>query len=278
MRKGDNFPIQVLALRRDGFNGPIHISAEGLPEGVTCPGAVIGPDQSSAALIFTTAENAPEWAGTIQIRGTAQVGTPPREVQHAARAGTIVWNAQGNVPGTARVARSIGLSVMKEPAPLQVTTDLFRVQANQSRQILVPVKVARRNGFDGAVALTVDGLPNNTNIQVENKSIEKGQAEGLVRLFVNGNAKVGTYTLSLKSQAQVAYSRNAEAAERAKAQLDEAAKAAQAAAEAAKLTAQQRDAAVQKLAEATESAKKAQAAVAEAEKLLAPVLEAVSKA
>ncbi len=69
LRKGDNYGVRVLAYRRDGFNQTIEVSAKGLPDGVECRGASLGPGQTSAMLIFSAKTDAPEWMGPIEIVG-----------------------------------------------------------------------------------------------------------------------------------------------------------------------------------------------------------------
>lgn len=384
LRKGDNVKVDVLAFRRDGFDGTIDVHVEGLPKGVECKGASLGAKQNIAPLIFTAAEDAPEWSGSVRVVGKARIEDPAkqqallasqsavksaseglsklrqeldkandklttandelakakqaagdnpddqglqtkleqaqkaadaaqaaakqaedahkqgaqklaeaqnalkkaeadynnavRKVTRAARVGTIAWNAANNAPGVARVARRLGLSVLEEQAPYHVTTDVFRVEANQSRQILVPVKLTKRHGFDNNVNLTFTGLPNNTNIQIANKPIPKGQDEQLLRIFVNNNAAVGTYTLYLRSQAQVPYKRNAQRAERTKAEAAEAAQRLKQAQDAAKQAAQQRDEAGKKAQADAEALKKAREALAAAEKKAAGADAALKKA
>jgi tetratricopeptide (TPR) repeat protein len=73
LRKGDNAQMTVMAFRRDGFNGVIDVIVEGLPAGVTCPGASIGPGQVSTMLVFSANEQAPEWQGAIRILGKGRL-------------------------------------------------------------------------------------------------------------------------------------------------------------------------------------------------------------
>jgi len=247
LRKGGNRAVDVLALRRDGFAGAIQLSVEGLPEGVTCPGAVMTAGQNAATLVFTAAENAAEWTGTVQIVGTAKQGET--ELRHVARSGTILWDG---IPAVSRVSRQFGLSVMKEQAPYQLTADVQNVEVNQGRQILVPIKLTKRTGFDADVALTFLSAPKNTD--VENKPIKKGAADGLYRVFVKNNAPVGTYTIFLNSQGQVSYRRNIFLVERAKAQQTALTKTATDTAEIAKKSAET-------LTAATKAATDAQAAL-----------------
>ena len=170
-----------------------------------------------------------------------------RELQRTARPGTIVRDGNPTVPALARVARSLDLSVMNETAPFQVVTETFRVRANQGRQILVPVKLLKRAGFNDKVTLTFVGLPRGANIQLTNKPINKGKSSELLALFVKNNAKLGTYTLYLKSQGQVSYRRNLKRLANAEVEQKKLAKAAATATATAKAAAAAQAAAAKKL-------------------------------
>lgn len=74
LRRGDNVAALVLAVRRDGFAGPIEVFAEDLPPGVTCARAAVGENSTGAELVFAAAANAKPWSGRIRIRGQARVG------------------------------------------------------------------------------------------------------------------------------------------------------------------------------------------------------------
>ncbi len=221
LRKGDNVQVDIFSFRQDGFNGVIDIAVEGLPEGVTCKGASIGPGQNATTLVFSSTEAVAPWNGPIKIVGTAQItdpgapmGTPPKAVVREARGGTVVWNRGAGVASVARMTRSLVLSVSSELAFYQVTAETpARLEVNQGTQILIPVKLAKRNAFDDAVTLTFLGQP--ANVQLESKPINKGQNAELARLFVQNNAPPGTYTVYLKGQATIPYRRNAEAADAA---------------------------------------------------------------
>ncbi len=372
LRRGDNVPLSVLALRKDGYAGTIDVSVEGLPAGVTCKDISIGTTPSFGTLVFTAAEDAPAWAGTVRILGKAKVEDPVKvaavtaaqaavkpatdalaaadkaiakpaedlkketdalaaaktelaaktddevlkkkvadaeakvatatqahqaalaakvaaeakvaevntavaqtqaanlaaikEVVRFARTGTIVWNGQPNVPGDARISQNLELSVIEESAPFQLVTTVHREVAHHNRQILVPVKLIKRPGFDANVNLQFVGQPQ--NLQVENKAINKDKPDETFRIFVPPNAAVGTYTMYLSGQAQVSYRRNPQKVDRLKAELDEADKTAVAAAEVVKVITTKRDDAVKAVPVAQEVLKKATEAKAAADKAL----------
>ncbi len=264
LRKGDNRILHVFVIRRDGFNGSVDLTVEGLPPGVTCKGGLIEVGANSSEVVVTAAADAAEWVGHIRVIGKARIGE--QDVTREARAGTLVWSGAQNLPAVSRVSRTLGLAVLKEQAPFQVTTEAFRIEVNQGRQLLLPVEVAKRLGFDADVALTLVGLPNKGNIDVQDKPVPKGKNLELVRVFVKNNATLGTYPLYLKSQAQVPYRRNPFAADRAKTEADAATQAATAAAEEAKQAAAVLDAAVKKMTADNEAHKAATTALSASEK------------
>lgn len=190
-----------------------------------------------------------------------------KEAVRPARIGTVIYNGQPNLPTDARVSQGLELSVMEEPAPFELLTDVHQVTANHNRQILVPVKIVRRSGFDNAVPLTFVGQP--PNVQIENKPIPKEKADEVFRVFVPPNAPVGTYVMYLVGQQQVSYRRNPAKADKAKAEFQESEKTLAAATEALTKANAAKDAAVKKAQETAEALKKATEAKTAADKVLA---------
>ncbi len=189
------------------------------------------------------------------------------EVVREARGGTIVWsgNPAATLAADSRVARQLTLAVMKETAPLQVATDALKFSVNAGSQILIPLSLVKRAGFDNVVTTTF--VAPLANVQVENKPINKGEAAGVYRMYVANNAPLGTYTFFMQSTAQVPYSRNPEAAAAAVKAKEVADKTAVDAAEAAKKGAEAKVAADKKAVDTAAEAKKAADAKVVADKL-----------
>ncbi|HXY32893.1 MAG TPA: hypothetical protein VEI07_01620 [Planctomycetaceae bacterium] len=199
----------------------------------------------------------------------------PRELVHEAIPGSIVWNAELAAPAVSRLGQSLALSVMKEAAPFQLSTEVPRLEVNQGRQILLPLKLARRNGFDGEVGMSVVGLsPGNLNIQ--NKAFPKGQSEELLRMFVARGTRAGTYAIYWNLQATVPYRRNVFALERAEREQAAAAKADAEAVAQAKTLAAARDQAAKKHAECEARIKPLRLGVSKLEEALAVAQRAAS--
>ncbi len=275
LRKGGSTIFDVKVDRRDGFKGEIQISAEELPPGVTCPGAVIGGDISSAPLVFMADENAASWAGSVRIVGKATIDG--KEVGRYARGGAIIWgtaNRQTQLPEY-RMTRDIALSVMEKEtdvAKVQVAEDKIW-ETSRGGSLEFPVKVSRYGDFKGELKLVAVGLPN--ELKPADTTIAAAASDAKVKLAVtNAAAKSGTYTFYLRADTKIKYARNPEAvavAEEEKKEFDEMLKQL---AETIKAATAARDAAVSAAQEAvkvkeTEPAKAAEAEEAKAKADLA---------
>lgn len=195
LRRGGTLKLDCMIYRCDGFLGEVAVSAEGLPEGVTCAGSVIGPGQPSTRLILAAAEDAPVWSGEIKIVGTAKVGEA--EVVREARSATVVW---GGAPTVTRAARQVVLSV-GEIAPLGLTANLDSVELVQGSQLKMPIQIARREGFTGKFTVTGDQLP--AKVTSESVEVPENGTESTLHLFVPNDAPTGTFTLFVQGAAQV---------------------------------------------------------------------------
>ncbi|MBX3414826.1 MAG: PPC domain-containing protein [Pirellulales bacterium] len=208
LRKGGTARLSVLAFRRDGFNDSIDVQVEGLPEGVTCPGATIGPGQTRADLVLTAAEEAPDWSGTIELTGRAKIGDA--DVVREVRGAQVTWPLTGIV-APARLTRDIGLSV-GSLAPFSVDSPVARETFVQGRQLVLPIKVTRRGDFAKPIALTAAALPE--KVQNDAVTIAEGAAEGTVRLYFPQDAPLGTYTVYLSATAPVPFTKNADGSDK----------------------------------------------------------------
>jgi hypothetical protein len=222
--------------------------------------------QQAAAQKLAAAQQAVTDAQAALAAAEQVVNEKAQNVTRAVRAGTVVWPFQNNAPATSRVSETLALSVMPEQAPFAIATDVFRVTANQSRQILIPVTIEKRNGFDENVALNFTGLPNNANIDAPNGQLDKGQTSKLLRVFVKENSPPGIYTFWMNTQGQVNYARNPEKAARLKTAHEALAAETKTAMEAATKATEVKNDATQKATAAAEAFTKSQTDQAAAQK------------
>jgi hypothetical protein len=208
LRKGGTSMLRVLALRRDGFAGEIVAHIDGLPEGVTCRPATIGPNQPSAMLVLEAREDAPDWVGTIRVRGAARVGDA--DLVREARPATVLVAAQ-NQRGISRLSRDLALAV-GQTAPYLLQAKTSEVRVPQGHWIEIPLSATRRGDFTGDLALTAMGLP--AKVQNEALTLAAAEHDATMYLFAEGDAPPGKYSIYVQSSTQVPFTKNADGSDK----------------------------------------------------------------
>lgn len=270
VRKGGTTSLTVLVNRRDEYAGEITVSVEGLPGGVTCPGAVIGGEVKQAALVITAAEGVGPWSGPIKVVGRGKIGD--REVVREARYAVVVWgtqNRQAQRPEF-RLTRSLQLGIVDkdvEPAFVQIGEDKVW-ETSLGGNVEIPISLTRRGDFKENIKLTADGLPD--QIKPKEVNLAGDATSGKFELQLNQqNIRPGAYTFFMRGETKRKFVRNPDAVAAIEAeqkattellaQLAEAVKTATAAKDAATKTAQDMAAAAktaeQKKTEAANNAK-----------------------
>jgi hypothetical protein len=281
LRKSDSLLINVRVQRIEGFSGPVTVTVEGLPAGVTCAGVDLSASQSVASLVLNSTADVKAWQGNIRIMGSAQVGD--EQIQVEAQYAAVTWGTANKTqtPAYFQSLSSCLLSVIAVEAGAAVVSvgDGAVLETSRGGKIEIPVKLARGAGFDGDLKLVA------TNVAAEVKpadiTIKKDINElNLVIELKNAKAKAGLYTYYLRGDAKVKRTRNADAILRAEAKLAhivkmlEAADAALATATETNKTAEGDEAKAKAAAElkvATETQKRTTAAKTASDKALAAV-------
>ena len=147
--RGGVSAMKVIALRERGFTGPIALSAEGLPPGVTCPGGLIPQGKDVGYLTFAAEAKAEPWGGAVRIVGKSG------DVTATARGGTVI-RATANTakdPIFTRLTQEVALGVAASDAPMLVEPETVVHEVAANGKLSVPLKVTR-HGFDDAVKLS----------------------------------------------------------------------------------------------------------------------------
>jgi hypothetical protein len=218
LRRGGRYQVTVYAYRQDGHDAAIRIQADQLPEGITCQGATIGPGQFAATLVLSAAETCSELAAPIRIEGRS--GAADAEQVRTARVATLVHDYLNGMPRTARMSDSLVAGVMKDEQPFTVILEPAVTDVSQDQQLLIPVKIVRRGGFDGKVDFTFFGAP--ANVDAPAFAIDKGADSAIAKMFFKENAPPSTSTVVISGLAPVPYRRNPWLAERASLKVKEA--------------------------------------------------------
>ena len=80
--------IELVALRRRGLSQPIHVTADGLPDGLDCPDVWFGPDVDRVPMIVSSSRDASREPRAFRLTGVADLGGI--EITHEARGTTLL--------------------------------------------------------------------------------------------------------------------------------------------------------------------------------------------
>jgi hypothetical protein len=209
VRRGATQFFDAFLTRVDGFNDEVTLTAEGLPQGVTCSPQKIPAGQRQGVLVLSAADGAPLGPGEIRVKATATIDG--KTVEREARAATITWplpqNQQG--PTISRLDAGLVLAVI-EPGPFALTTTKSELTAKPGENVAVPLKLVRNwPDFKGQVQVTVLGLPGNQQQQqqvIATFAPDKTEASATVN--VRANVPPGVYTIVFRGQAQFPYAKD----------------------------------------------------------------------
>lgn len=228
LRKGGRQAIRVTAFRQDGYDGEIRVSATGLPKGVTTSEIIIGPGSSYSMLVLSAADNAAGSTGSLQIVGKGKVNKA--DVTRIARVGRPLQAIRFQQPNSnvaslsSRLTDRLQVTVSDtEKSLISLTAgDGKVIETSRGGVIKIPFTAKRADGVGGNVTAFPFGLP--PNVSAPQVGIG-GNPKGECSLRLQATTPPGTYTFYLATMVQgIQYSRNPEAAERAKKRKEELAK------------------------------------------------------
>ncbi|HTN76058.1 MAG TPA: serine protease, partial [Pirellulaceae bacterium] len=151
LRGGATMALEVVAIRRDGFQGEIDLTMEGLPAGVTAQGLKIPAGQSRGLMLVTARQDAPRAVANAKLMGRSTIDgvVVNRPCQMASMAFPIP-DAWGEIPSP-RLIADVPVSVSgSELAPLTiapVTREVLTVVAGE--KLTIPLTHTRRSEYSG---------------------------------------------------------------------------------------------------------------------------------
>jgi hypothetical protein len=228
LRPDGDTALDVFVHRIDGFNGPVTITLEKLPKGVTAMPALVGPGQRWGTVLLRAAKDAPEGASVVKAIATSEIDG--KAVSRDVRSGSIIWGIpnQAGGPTLARLDQFLPVAVRGgERNPLAITAKWDKatikgidgkerpaatpltVKAGES--ITVPVAIAWRG--DGArpnlVALGIEATKFEQNLNA--LTVNNGQAvnvakeknEATLTILVQPKALPGRYVAVLRGDTKL---------------------------------------------------------------------------
>ena len=254
MARGREMPTTLVALaegeaafdvfvhRADGFSGPVTVTAENLPAGVTAKPALVGSGMRWGTLVLSAAAGAKEFTGPVSVKCAATIAGKP--VVREARPATITWGIPGqqgnNVPMVTRLDQQLVVAVRPEKASFRLAADLATatvktkdkdgkdkdekvtgpIYVKPGDKLTLPVKVtwqekdARANPVNVFLEATQPNMqqaPLGTQGGGNNNpflTIVKDKNDAQATIDVRSQAAPGTYAVVLRGETQIQYVRD----------------------------------------------------------------------
>ncbi len=150
LRAGATMALEVVAFRRDGFDGEIELAMEGLPQGVTAQGLKIPAGQLRGMMMITAQSDAPRGYANATFVGRATIAGKP--VRRPCRLASVSWpipDSWGEIPSP-RLLADVPVSVSgQEQAPLRITAKTPVVVASVGEKLTIPLIHNRTSDFSG---------------------------------------------------------------------------------------------------------------------------------
>lgn len=206
LTKGGQCAMQVSVRRAGGFAGPVQVTCDGLPPGVSVYPAVIAPGQTETQLIFYAEENATNWVGMINpvAKGTwTDPNNVAQEISVPIRPSTIALSASGDrgLP-QARLSSQWHLKVIEQDiAPIQIKAGdgpawVLEIPLGGSAKI--PIKAVRRPGGEQKGVMRPQNVPG--KVTLGEFELPPNAAEATPEIKVAADAAPGEYTVWFQTE------------------------------------------------------------------------------
>jgi len=201
VRRGGATYVDVIIHHKEGFSGPITLTAEGLPKGLHAIPTTIR--DSRGTFVLWADADAADWTGPVKLIAIGKRGDIllRREV----RPYTRVWQ-EANV-SSSRPTRELVVAV-RETVPFAVHFAAERLEVKAKSKVELKLRVDRLwPDFKNTVTILPLSVPG--QFRLSNKEVPAGQSEVAVTIEVQPGTPPGEYTLAVTGQAQVPYSKDA---------------------------------------------------------------------
>ena len=189
VRRGGRVPVRCEVNRMNGFNEPVEIACDDLPEGVFAEPVVFAPGVSSGLMMLSAMDDAELGSFALKIKGSA--GETTKEA----------------VPLSGdKAVQEAFLTVLPEaPFSIASATLMETVEQNENGKIDLLVN---RGGFDGEIRITPEGFstgrePITRSFEFQPLVIKPGQNRGTLSLKAKTDSEVTGRHIVLRGEADV---------------------------------------------------------------------------
>ena len=192
--RGGHTRIRCEVTRVGGFEGPVRISFDSLPGGVTSDPLVISSAPSSGLMAISASKD-------------ATLGTYPMKLVASGTIGgqTVTRTAEPLVND--KPVRQAYMTVI-EAAPFTVEPSTLSAEIEQNEVARIEVYAQRRDGFTGDVKLTAEGFSAGKELIAKSFEVGEGliksdQSTHRIKLTAKQDSEVGTRTVVIRGEAMV---------------------------------------------------------------------------
>ena len=219
VRRGGSERLRVVAFRREGYDGTIRVEAEGLPPGLTTHTAIIGPTESHADIVLQAAADAPGYAGQLKLTAKGEVGG--QAVTRPVRGAEVLYAIADmqKDPFVTRVTDGIALAIddrFVSPVAAKVTAE-GPLRMARGGKLKVPVKLVKNadaKDLDKAkfkiAPAGLPGKPNEKLFTAKELTLDLAKPEGELEIDVTDKAPLGSFSMYVASDLDVAWTRTPE--------------------------------------------------------------------
>lgn len=218
LRGGSTVALEVVAVRRDGFDGEIELTLENLPAGVTSAGLKIPAGGSRGIMLVTASQDAPRGLTEAKFYGSATInGTKVERRCHWASPAWPIRDSWSEVP-VPRLVNSFPVSVGgSEVAPISIApreNKTLEVVAGETQTLKIPLAHVRRGQFSGATMSLKTFGAGFESMPAFDVSLDADQSEAVVDL-AKLKTPPGEYRIAFYGSAVAKYRYNPRAVDAA---------------------------------------------------------------
>jgi hypothetical protein len=207
VHRGGAAYLDVIIHNKEGFAGPVTITAEGLPKGLHVTPTTISGDRG--VVVLWADADAAEWVGPVKLVATGKRGE--EAITREVRPYTRVWNSTDL--NSSRPTRELVVAVSRDPAPFALVPAVEQLAVEAGKKAEVTVQCERLwPEFKVAVNLSALAFPG--PVKLTAAIVAEGKTDVNVTIDVQAGARPGTYTLAIQGQAQVPFAKDPKAATR----------------------------------------------------------------
>lgn len=187
-----NHNFMLVNIARAEFDGPLSLTFDGLPQGVTADFDPIVAGQTVVPVVLTAAADAPvagslvAFNGKLEQEGTNITGGLKQDVVLTSGDNQVVFQARR----VERLATAVG-----EAAPFSIEIVQPKVPLVQNGTMNLKIVAKRNEGFTAPINLRTLWVP--SGVGAGNADIPEGGTEAALFMNANGGAAIGTHRIAV---------------------------------------------------------------------------------